>query len=170
MFVLYQMDIWGYIHMNYTKLFVSCFTWDFGGKNFLASNGNQFVGDSWRWSWYSLFLDETLINFIKTAPSKGGKGGQRERTQVLAKGTQTQRRVTRGQRNKLCSRAPPITRNISKKDWEGKPENVVSLEEPSHMITTHLKIERQLEFTKKLLTQFAYKKIVEPPKEGHQCL
>jgi hypothetical protein len=79
MFVLYQMDIWGYIHMNYTKLFVSCFTWDFGGKNFLASNGNQFVGDSWRWSWYSLFLDETLINFIKTMHLAKGEREDKER-------------------------------------------------------------------------------------------
>jgi hypothetical protein len=74
-------------------------------------------------------IDETLVNLIKTKhPAKGGqrertqdqdqafvnliktkhpaKGGQRERTQDQdqAKSAQTQRGITRGQRNKLCFR------------------------------------------------------------------
>ncbi len=77
-------------------------------------------------------IDETQINLIKTkhpakrkkedkergpkikdpakstqTHSKGGKEGQRERTHDLvdrAKSAQTQRGVTRGQRNKLCFR------------------------------------------------------------------
>jgi hypothetical protein len=49
-------------------------------------------------------IDETLVNLIKT--KHPAKGGQRERTQDQdqAKSAQTQRGITRGQRNKSCFR------------------------------------------------------------------
>ncbi len=64
---------------------------------------------------------------------------------------------------------PQVARNIPKKEREGKLESIVSLEEPSPMMTVCLKIEATWSFSKKLSTQFASRKLIVPPKEGHQC-
>jgi hypothetical protein len=81
-----------------------------------------------------------LVKFIlKKAPNKGGKGGQKETTQVQAKNAQTQkgchkgakmhkpkRGVTRGQRNTLCSKALTSHKKHIKERKEGKLESIIS--------------------------------------------
>ncbi len=61
-----------------------------------------------------------MVNFIKTKhPTRGQKGGQKEVTQVQDKSAQTQKGVTRGQRNKLCYRTP-TSRNKHIKEGKGR--------------------------------------------------
>jgi hypothetical protein len=54
---------------------------------------------------------KTLVNFIKqsTLRAKGGKGGgtiERKQVQAKKKSTQIEKGLTKGQKNKLCSKAP----------------------------------------------------------------
>ncbi len=110
--------------------------------NFLASNGNQFVGDSWRCNCYSLFLDETLVNFIKTMHLPKGEREDKERgPKSKPKAHKPKGGSKGGKGTNYVQEPPPIARNISKKEREGKPENLVSLKEPSPMMIVHLKIE-----------------------------
>jgi hypothetical protein len=69
-------------------------------------------------------IDETLVNFIKQAPSKGGKGGQRERTQVplgLSQKCTKPKWVTRDwqrERTQVRSKSAQIQRGSQGKDKE----------------------------------------------------
>jgi len=140
--LFYTKWIFGVHTYELYQIICFCFHWDFGGKNFLASNGNQFVGDSWRCIWYSLFLDETLVNFMKTMHlAKGEREDKKRGPKSKPKAHKPKGESQGGKGTNYVQEPPPIARNISKKEREGKPENLVCLKEPSPMMIVHLKIE-----------------------------
>jgi hypothetical protein len=65
-----------------------------------------------------LWLTKPWQASLNKAPSQGGKEEQRERTQVRTRSTTTQSESQMKQRNKLCSKAPPVTRSTSGKERE----------------------------------------------------
>jgi hypothetical protein len=64
---------------------------------------------------------------------------------------------------------PHQSRSMSEKEREGKPESIISLEEPSLAMTTCLKIKVKC-VLQRLLTLSTYRRHLELSKEGHRCL
>jgi hypothetical protein len=87
--------------------------------------------------------DENLPIINKTNnPTKGERKVQDGRTTSLGKLRILQRgQIARGtRRNQVLEPSPPIVRNILNKERGGTPKRMPSLEEPSPIIITRLKI------------------------------
>ncbi len=95
-------------------------------------------------------------NPLNKTSSKGGKEVQRQRTQLWNKKTIPKWDV-KGQKNKLCSKTPLVTRSISKKERKGKLDRIVNLEKPSLATTKHFKIEMACAICKVIDTLCLYK-------------
>jgi len=93
---------------------------------------------------------------LNKTPNKGGKEIQRDRTQLWTKKANP-KWDAKGQKNKLCFRAPSVTKSISKKERKGKIERVVSLEKPSLTTIKHFKIEVACVICKVINTLCLYK-------------
>jgi hypothetical protein len=63
----------------------------------------------------------------------------------------------KGPKEQIYSRAPLVTRSISKKERKGKLEKVISLEKPSLATTKHFKIKVAYVFCKVIDTLCLYK-------------
>jgi hypothetical protein len=74
------------------------------------------------------------------APNKGKKEEQTENTQVQVISAKTQRGLERGKRTNYIPKPPQVARTILKKEKEGKPQSIVSLEEPSFSMMTRFRI------------------------------
>ncbi len=84
--------------------------------------------------------DEALNFFIKQSTQHRGKRktkrGPKSKSEV-----QKFKGVTKGQRNKLCSKAPTRCKKHIEERKEGKFDNVITLEKPSPATMVQFKIE-----------------------------
>jgi hypothetical protein len=84
---------------------------------------------------------ETLASLTKQNTQQRGKGRTKKRRPKSELEVQKKKWVTKGQRNKVCSKSPTNCKKHIKKERETKLERIVSLEEPSPTMTTCFKIE-----------------------------
>jgi hypothetical protein len=84
-------------------------------------------------------IGETFQALLNKAPSKGGNEEQREWTQ--SQKCKNPKSLTKGQRNKLCSKTFTSHKKHMKEVRGRKPERAASLEEPSPATTASFKIE-----------------------------
>jgi hypothetical protein len=96
--------------------------------------------------------DETPVNFIKQSINKGEKARTNKNTQVLVISAKTQRGLERGKGTNYVPKPPQVARTILEKEKEGKPESILSLEEPSLSMMTCFKIKTPRVFCKAMDT------------------
>lgn len=72
----------------------------------------------------------------KKHPTKGERKYNNTNDPSLSRKHKNPKGVTKGQRNKLCFRAPLVIRSILEKEREGELESAISLEKPSLAMMT----------------------------------
>jgi hypothetical protein len=111
-------------------------------------------------------------NSIKQSIQQARKEGKRERGTKFKPKEQNVKWVTKGHRNKSCSKAPATHKEHIRKRKGWKPEKVVNLNESSPTTTVHLKIEvapAHCDFVSEERTHLRHKVAEQVMRQGIYC-
>jgi hypothetical protein len=81
-----------------------------------------------------------LKNFIKLNNQQKGEKKTKKEEPSPSQKKKPPKWVTKGQRNKICYKAPLVARSISKIKKDEKPKRIINPKKPSPIMKMHLQI------------------------------